>query len=124
MGLSVELFTNRKSAHFDAEKTESVRGPSEPFPASGVYGENTPGAEEVRHGTHEPRTIRRTALFFEPMSKRRRGYPSETQVKRGVRIVHGDKLLEEKLGTKRPLPVRFRQALQKMLSQEGLLLTA
>jgi uncharacterized protein YecA (UPF0149 family) len=36
--------------------------------------------------------------FFEAMSKRRRGYPSETQVKRGVRMVHGDKLLEEKLG--------------------------
>ena len=35
---------------------------------------------------------------FETMSKRRRGFPSETQVKRGVRIVHGDKLLEEKLG--------------------------
>ena len=35
---------------------------------------------------------------FEVMSKRRRGHPSETQVKRGVRIVHGDKLLEEKLG--------------------------
>ena len=32
------------------------------------------------------------------MSKRRKGFPSETQVKRGVRIVHGDKLLEEKLG--------------------------
>jgi len=32
------------------------------------------------------------------MSKRRRGFPSEKQVKRGVRIVHGDKLLEEKLG--------------------------
>lgn len=32
------------------------------------------------------------------MSKRRKGYPSETQVKRGVRIVHGDKWLEEKLG--------------------------
>lgn len=32
------------------------------------------------------------------MSKRRKGYPSERQVKRGVRIVHGDKQLEEKLG--------------------------
>ena len=32
------------------------------------------------------------------MSKRRKGFPSETQVKRGVRIVNGDKLLEEKLG--------------------------
>lgn len=37
-------------------------------------------------------------LPFETMSKRRRGYPSETHVKRGVRIVHGDKWLEEKLG--------------------------
>ena len=35
---------------------------------------------------------------FEAMSKRRRGYPSETQVKQGVRVVHRDKLLEEKLG--------------------------
>ena len=29
------------------------------------------------------------------MSKRRRGFPSETQVKCGVRVVHGDKQLEE-----------------------------
>jgi len=42
--------------------------------------------------------IRRTAIFFEAMSKRRRGFPSEAQVKRGVRVVHGDNLLEEKLG--------------------------
>ena len=31
-------------------------------------------------------------------SKRRKGFPSETQVKRGVRIVHGNKELFEKLG--------------------------
>jgi hypothetical protein len=36
--------------------------------------------------------------FFEPMSKRRRGFPSETRVKRGVRVVHGEKVLQEKLG--------------------------
>jgi uncharacterized protein YecA (UPF0149 family) len=39
-----------------------------------------------------------TASFFEVMSKRRRGHPSETKVKRSVRIVGGEKLLEEKLG--------------------------
>jgi hypothetical protein len=33
----------------------------------------------------------------EVMSKRRRGFPTETRVKAGVRIVHGDKLLVEKL---------------------------
>ena len=32
------------------------------------------------------------------MSKRRKGFPSETKVKRGVRIVHGGKELTEKLG--------------------------
>ena len=34
---------------------------------------------------------------FEITSKRRKGFPSETQVKRGVRIVHGNKELSEKL---------------------------
>jgi hypothetical protein len=34
------------------------------------------------------------------MSKRRRGFPSETHVKRGVRIVRGSKELVEKLGRK------------------------
>ena len=35
---------------------------------------------------------------IEITSKRRKGFPSETQVKRGVRIVHGNKELLEKLG--------------------------
>jgi uncharacterized protein YecA (UPF0149 family) len=38
------------------------------------------------------------------MSKRRKGFPSETNVKRGVQIVHGGKLLEEKLGCNDPCP--------------------
>ena len=35
---------------------------------------------------------------FEITSKRRKGFPSETRVKKGVRVVHGDKELSEKLG--------------------------
>ncbi len=35
---------------------------------------------------------------LEITSKRRKGFPSETQVKRGVRVVHGNKELSEKLG--------------------------
>lgn len=35
---------------------------------------------------------------FEITSKRRKGFPSETHVKRGTRIVHGSKELCEKLG--------------------------
>ena len=34
---------------------------------------------------------------FEITSKRRKGFPSETQVKRGVRVVHGNKEISEKL---------------------------
>ena len=35
---------------------------------------------------------------FEITSKRRKGFPSETKVKRGARVVHGSKELYEKLG--------------------------
>ena len=35
---------------------------------------------------------------LEVTSKRRKGFPSETQVKRGIRVVHGNKELLEKLG--------------------------
>ena len=58
------------------------------------------------------------------MSKRRKGYPSETQVKRGVRIVHGDKLLEEKLGRNDPCPCGSGKAIQEMLPEIRLLLMA
>ncbi len=44
------------------------------------------------------------------MSKRRRGFPSETNVKRGIRVVHGDKLLEEKLRRNDPCPVAAASA--------------
>ena len=38
--------------------------------------------------------MRDPELFsFEPTSKRRKGYPSESRVKRGVRVVRGDKEL-------------------------------
>ena len=35
---------------------------------------------------------------YEITSKRRKGFPSETNVKKGVRIVHGNKEMFEKLG--------------------------
>jgi len=43
---------------------------------------------------------------FEPTSKRRKGFPSETQVKRGLRKVGGDKYLNEKLGRQDPCPCK------------------
>ena len=54
-----------------------------------------------------PRTI--IPFGFEPTSKRRKGYPSETQVKRGHRVVGGEKELLEKLGRNDPCPCGSRR---------------
>ena len=48
-------------------------------------------------------------------SKRRKGYPSETRVKRGVRIVHGDKELSEKLGRNDLCPCGSGRRFQSVL---------
>jgi uncharacterized protein YecA (UPF0149 family) len=44
---------------------------------------------------------------FEITSKRRKGFPSETQVKRGRRMVHGNKELFEMLGRNDLCPCGF-----------------
>ncbi|WP_199344787.1 MULTISPECIES: hypothetical protein [Nostoc] len=58
-----------------------------------------------------------TNSAFEPSSKRRRGYPSEKAVKRGDRLVHGDKELEEKLGNNDLCLCGSGRCFQKLLSQ-------
>jgi len=55
---------------------------------------------------------------FETTSKRRRGYPSETEVKRGRRIVHHDKELAEKLGKEDLCPCGSGRRFQAVLSQQ------
>jgi len=52
------------------------------------------------------------------MSKRRRSFPSETRVGRGLRIVGGDKELMEKLGRNDLCPCGSRRRFQEMLPQE------
>ena len=52
---------------------------------------------------------------FEVMSKRRRGFPSETRVKRGRRVVHGDKELTEKLGRRDLCPCGSGRTFQQVL---------
>ena len=56
---------------------------------------------------------------FETMSKRRRGYPSETHVKRGVRVVDGEKLLVEKLGRNDLCPCGSGQRFKKCCLKKG-----
>ena len=63
-------------------------------------------------------------LAFEVTSKRRKGYPSETQVKRGTRIVHGNKELIEKLGRKDRCPCGSGKSFQEMLSTQRPVLMA
>ena len=53
------------------------------------------------------------------MSKRRRGYPSETQVKTGEQMVHGEKELVEKLGRNDPCPCGSGRSFQSLLSEDG-----
>jgi uncharacterized protein YecA (UPF0149 family) len=57
--------------------------------------------------------------YFEITSKRRKGFPSETQVKRGVRVVHGDKLLEEKLGRNDLCPCGSKRRFKRCCLAKG-----
>lgn len=58
------------------------------------------------------------------MSKRRQGFPSETRVKRGDRIVRGSKELLEKLGRNDPCPCGSASLFQALLPAQRLLSTA
>jgi uncharacterized protein YecA (UPF0149 family) len=61
------------------------------------------------------RTTTRISFAFERTSKRRKGYPSETNVKRGLRIVRGEKELIEKLGRNDLCPCGSRRRFQELL---------
>ncbi|WP_078119247.1 SEC-C metal-binding domain-containing protein [Thiosocius teredinicola] len=58
------------------------------------------------------------------MSKRSKGYPSETNVKRGERIVNKDKELLEKLGRNDPCPCGSGRRFQAVLPRKEVLSTA
>ena len=60
---------------------------------------------------------RGTPRAFEPMSKRKRGYPSESAVRRGLRVVLGDKELSEKLGKDDLCPCGSGRRFQALLPQ-------
>ena len=65
----------------------------------------------AREATHD-------GYSFEPMSKRRRGVPSETHVKRGDRAVKGgEKELVEKLGSNDLCPCGSGRRFQALLPQ-------
>lgn len=53
------------------------------------------------------------------MSKRRKGFPSETKVKRGVQVVHGTKELNEKLGRNDLCPCGSGKRFKKCCMKAG-----
>lgn len=67
---------------------------------------------------------RKTRPHFEVTSKRRKGFPSESNVKRGDRVVHGDKELFEKLGRNDLCPCDSGRRFQELLSPQWPFLTA
>lgn len=60
-------------------------------------------------------TLSTTSPAFTPTSKRKRGFPSETRVGRGHRVVHGDKDLVEKLGRNDLCPCGSGRRFQEVL---------
>jgi hypothetical protein len=70
-------------------------------------------------------TITPTCPAFERTSKRRKGFPSETRIKRGLRFVRGgEKELVEKLGRNDPCPCGSGKRFQEMLHDLGPVSTA
>jgi hypothetical protein len=67
---------------------------------------------------HERAVITKTSRAFERTSKRRKGYPSETQVKRGDRVVHGHVELVEKLGRNDLCPCGSGRRFKALLPEE------
>jgi len=61
----------------------------------------------------------RNSPRFEVTSKRRKGFPSETQVRRGDRVVHGNKELAEKLGRNDPCLCGSTKAFKRCCLKSG-----
>ncbi len=77
------------------------------------------GPFSVKEAHHAHHQSPRSGVFFERMSKRRRGFPSEAQVKCGQRVVHGDKELIEKLGRNDLCPCGSGKRFKKCCLKSG-----
>jgi uncharacterized protein YecA (UPF0149 family) len=76
-------------------------------------------AEALQGGAScESRTKTSNSIAFEVSSKRRKGFPSESHVKRGDRVVGGRKELIEKLGRNDPCPCGSGRRFQALLHVE------
>jgi uncharacterized protein YchJ len=97
--LAADLLSHAvEPGHRILRRAADSKAPGEPSRHIRSLGQGSVLSLEAEEVDHERARLRSLAIFFEPMSKRRRGYPSESRVKCGVRVVHGDKELTERLG--------------------------
>jgi hypothetical protein len=83
--------------------------PSEALAEEGYATPRTTG------GDHATRPLRPTPVLSRPRASGGGGYASETRVRRGDRVVHGDKELSEKLGRSDLCPCGSGRRFQEML---------
>ena len=72
-------------------------------------------AQEVHHA--RPQGARRLPKLLSLAANGERAFPSETKVKRGVQVVHGGKVLEEKLGRNDLCPCGSGRRFQEVLHE-------
>jgi uncharacterized protein YecA (UPF0149 family) len=84
---------------------------------SGVSpGAHIPAKNRTKKGDASCDTTTNTrTTAFKPTCKRRKGYLSETNVKRGIRVIHRNKDLHEKLGRNDLCPCGSGRKFQKVL---------
>jgi hypothetical protein len=63
-------------------------------------------------------SCRTATSAFERTSKRRKGFPSEQRVKKGDRVVHGDKELIREARPQRSVPVRLREVVSGIAARD------
>ncbi|WP_442965337.1 SEC-C metal-binding domain-containing protein [Pseudomonas sp. CGJS7] len=86
---------------------------ADPLTATAVAG--FPAVTETADAADFDAAPFQAAPALELTRKRRKGYPSETQVRRGRRWVHGDKELVEKLGRNDPCPCGSTRRFKELL---------
>ncbi|MGX4806992.1 SEC-C metal-binding domain-containing protein [Bradyrhizobium guangdongense] len=96
---------------------------------AGAASSRAPDIVIVKRGGNRPRfpnrwrascaspAISKTSPAFSVTRKRRKSFPSETHVKRGARVVHGDVELSEKLGRNDLCPCGSGRRFQGLLHE-------
>ena len=114
---AAELVERRQGRHMD--RAPMYRQGALSAPARGAPWSPVSWANHEEDLQWQSTNTTKTTCPFSSMSKRRRGYPSESRVKRGDRVVHGNKELIREAWTQRSMSMRFRSAFQDCCLASG-----